>query len=57
MTTRCREIVCEDPSLTKDEVIKALEKDGLEFRETTIDLVYADTQKVIGILRDLKKIK
>lgn len=57
VTTRCREIVCEDPSLTKDEVIKALEKDGLEFRETTIDLVYADTQKVIGILRDLKKIK
>src|SRR5574343_364434 len=39
VTTRCREIICEDPSLSKDEVIKALEKDGLEFRETTIDLV------------------
>lgn len=57
VTTRTREIICEDESISKEDVIKALRKEELDFRDATIDLVYADTQKVIGILKGLKRLK
>ncbi|TXH49518.1 MAG: hypothetical protein E6Q97_22540 [Desulfurellales bacterium] len=56
-TGRMRELVCEDPSMSKEDLSAKLKKEGLEFRDNTLDLVYADAQKIISILRDLKKLK
>lgn len=56
-TGRMRELICEDPSMSKEDLSAKLKKEGLEFRDNTLDLVYADAQKIISILRDLKKLK
>lgn len=56
-TGRMREIICGDPTITKEAVAKMVSGEGLQFRDNTLDLVYADTQKIIGLLRALKKLK
>lgn len=56
-TQRMRELICADLEAKKDAISAALKKEGLEFKDNTLDLVYADSHKLIAILRDLKKIK
>ena len=56
-TVRMRELICEDFDITKDELAKVLKKEGITYRDNTLDLVFADTNKVIGILKGLKKVK
>lgn len=57
VTTRMREIIAADPSITKDAVTAALKKENLEFKPTTLDLVYGDSMKLIALLREYKKLK
>lgn len=56
-TMRMRELICADPEAKKDVIGDRLKKEGLEFKQATLDLIYSDTTKIIGILRDLKKLK
>lgn len=56
-TGRMRELICEDPNLSKEDLSKQLKKEGLQFRDNTLDLVYADVQKIISILKGMKKLK
>lgn len=56
-TQRMRELICANLEAKKDDVAANLKKEGLEFKQSTLDLVYADSHKLIGILRDLKKLK
>lgn len=56
-TGRMRELVCEDHTVPKEQIAKILKKEGLQFRDNTLDLVYADVQKIIAILKTQKKFK
>jgi hypothetical protein len=56
-TQRMREMICSDMDAKKDAIAATLKKEGLEFKQATLDLIYGDSHKLIGILRDLKKLK
>ncbi len=56
-TQRMRELICADLSADKAAIAAGLKKDGLEFKQATLDLIYADSHKLIQVLRDLKKVK
>jgi hypothetical protein len=56
-TQRMREMICSDMEAKKDVIAATLKKEGLEFKQATLDLIYGDSHKLIGILRDLKKLK
>jgi hypothetical protein len=56
-TQRMRELICSDMTLKKDAVAVLLKKESLEFKQATLDLIYSDSHKPIGILRELKKLK
>ncbi len=56
-TQRMRELICADLAADKAAITAALKKEGLEFKQATLDLIYADSHKLIQILRDLKKVK
>lgn len=57
ITTRIREIVADNLNAKKDQVAEVLKKEGLEFKQATLDLTFGDMHKIIGILRDRKIIK
>ena len=56
-TQRMRELICGDLSAKKEDIAALLKKESLEFKQATLDLIYSDSHKLIGILRDLKKLK
>jgi len=56
-TQRMRELICENMDSAKTEISKMMTSEGITFRETTLDLVYADTTKVIAILKEMKLLK
>lgn len=56
-TQRMRELICADMTMAKPAIGELLKKENLEFKQATLDLIYSDSHKLIGILRDLKKIK
>ena len=56
-TQRMRELVCENRDASKADIGKLLTKESITFRDTTLDLVYADTQKVLAILAERKLLK
>lgn len=53
VTTRMRQLICENPDSKKEDVVKLLKKENLEFKEGTFDIAWNDTLKIIGILREL----
>jgi small nuclear ribonucleoprotein (snRNP)-like protein len=57
VTTRAREVMCDDLTATKEDVMKQLKKEGLEFKENTINLIYSDVQKLVRMLRERKLMK
>jgi hypothetical protein len=56
-TQRMRELICADMAAKKEDIAALLKKESLEFKQATLDLIYSDSHKLIGILRDLKKLK
>lgn len=54
---RIREIMCEDMGITQEAVSKIMKKDGLEFRDTSLNMIYKDTAAVIALLKANKKLK
>lgn len=54
---RIREIVCENEALTSEQVSVQLTKEGIQFRDTSVKMIWKDTHNVIKLLRDLKKLK
>lgn len=56
-TMRMRELIAEDLEATEEAVGKQLKKEGLQFKDNTLALVYADAHKLIKLLREFKKLK
>ena len=52
-----RFVMCEDPSITKDSVAKALKEKRLSFDQSRLDQIYSGTARVLQILQELKKLK
>lgn len=50
VTTRLREIIVDDKTLTLDDVKKKLDKEGLKYNESTAKMVYADCHKMFELL-------
>lgn len=57
VTTRARELMVENLDADKDKIIGMLKKEGLEFKENTIQLIYGDVHKLIGMLKARKMMK
>ena len=41
----------------KDDIAAILKKEGLEFKQATLDLTFSDMHKIVGILREKKMLK
>ena len=54
---RIREIMCADMDVSAADVGAALKKEGLEFRDTSLSMIYKDTTTVFALLKAAKKIK
>lgn len=54
---RIREIMCEDMGVTAADVGKILKKEAIDFRETTLDMIFKDTTTVFDLLKANKKLK
>lgn len=54
---RIRELMCDDMAITTAEIAKVLKKEGIEFREPTLDMIFKDTQTVFELLKAGKKLK
>ena len=54
---RIRELVGEDPDITEADIVKALKKEGIEFRDVTVSMNYGDCQKLVAELRKHKNLK
>lgn len=55
--TRIRELLIEDMGMTQKEVGETLKKEGLEFREATLNLNYTDVTKFLEMLKKAGKLK
>lgn len=56
VTQKMRVIICENPDASKEELDKLCQKAGLEYRKSTMDIMYSDTIATIRCLRDLGKL-
>lgn len=54
---RIREIVAEDLAVSEEDVLKVLKKEGLEFRENSVSMIYRDVQQLVDLLKSNKKLK
>lgn len=57
VTHRMRELICENIDASHDDIMKMIKKEGLQYNDATLNVVYAETQKVIGFLRTNKRLK
>jgi len=57
VTQRMRELICADLGADKDAIMKIINKEGLKYREATMDVVFADTHKVVTLLKANKLMK
>jgi ribosome maturation factor RimP len=54
---RIRELIVANLDATADEIMASLTKEGLEFRPPTVQMTYADSHKLVKLLREAKKLK
>lgn len=54
---RIRELMAEDTSITLADTIAALTKEGLEFRDTSANMIYKDCKQFLDLLKAAKKLK
>lgn len=57
VTMRARELICDNMDATKEQITKMMQKEGLEFKENTVQLIYTDCHKMFKLLRDRKLLK
>lgn len=56
-TMRMRELILDDMSAKEDDVAKVLKKEGLQFKDNTLQLVYSDVHRLLKMMRERKLIK
>lgn len=56
-TLHAREIILDDLSLSKDQVLKALKKEFPDVKENTINLIYTEVHKLVGMMKERKMLK
>lgn len=56
-TVRMRELIVDDMEAKVDDIAKALKKEGIQYRDNTLNLVFADVHKLLAIMRAKKVIK
>lgn len=54
---RIRELLAEDLDMSKDKIEAKMKKEGIEFREATLNILYRDNQNFIRLLREAGHIK
>jgi hypothetical protein len=52
VTGRIRQLIAANLKATKEDIGAVMRKEGLEFKDATLDLTYNDAHKLIGILRE-----
>ncbi len=52
VTVRIREVICEKPGRTKEQVLKIIEDEGGEVKGTTLDITYAEVGRTLSLLRE-----
>lgn len=57
VSTVVRQLIAEDLAITKEAITKELTKRGLEWRQNTVDLLYADSHKMLAALKEAGKLK
>lgn len=57
VTTRMREILCADPEMAVKELEVQLKKEGLTYKDATLQIVFKDVTKVISLLKANKHFK
>lgn len=57
MGNRVRELCCADPKATLEDVMKTLKKEGIEFRDVSVNMIYKDVHFVFDELRKHKLLK
>lgn len=56
-TVRMRELIVDDMGAKVEDIAKQLKKENIQFRDNTLNLVFADTHKLIAIMKSKKVIK
>lgn len=54
---RIRELMANDLEATQEEIGKALKKEGIEFRDTSLNMIFKDNKAFLGYLKAAKKLK
>lgn len=54
---RIRELLADDLGMSKDDVSKKMKKEGIEFRDSTLNILYRDTTNFISLLREAGHLK
>lgn len=54
---RVRELMAEDPTMTQDAVMKQMRKEGLNFRDSSVDMIYKDCSSFLSLLKAQKRLK
>lgn len=54
---RIRELLAEDPDMSADEIGKVLKKEKIEFRDTSLNMIYKDATALIALLRESGQMK
>lgn len=58
VTVRARELILEDLNASKEDIIKKLKAEGAtDFKENTIQLIYLDVHKLIGLMKARKMLR
>lgn len=55
--TRIKELIADDLEATQADIAKALKKEGIEFKDNTLNLNYVDAHKFVTILKAKKMLK
>ena len=55
--TRIKELVADDMEATQADIAKMLKKEGIEFKDNTLNLNYVDAHKFVAILKAKKMLK
>lgn len=57
VTVRMRQIMCDNLGIKRDAVAAQMKKEGLTFKDETLNLVYNETSKIIDMLRERNLLK
>lgn len=55
--TRIKELLAEDPEMSMEDIGKKLDKEGIAYKENTLQLNYRDCMKFLEVLKAAKRLK